>query len=200
MRAAAGLQVDAGNFQQAHLAGAGRRLYRHRPHQFRVRLQFGVVDPARRNRMPLFDEAVEPGGDRLLVEAGAGHIKIEPPAALADRAAGHRARHDRAQQMQAGVHAHQPVSPLPIDLRHDLGIERRQRRAGSRDMDHLVGGVALDRVDDLDRAAVSQPQRARVAGLSAARRVEHRAVEANPAFVARDHARDTARLVSIGAE
>jgi hypothetical protein len=139
--------------------------------------------------MALGDQLVEGGGDRLLVERRARYVEIEPAAPVADCAAGHRARHDRAQQVQTGVHAHQPMAPLPIDF-HGHGVAGGGAiRVWGGDVDYLVGVVAFYRVDDRDCRATRQPQHAGIAGLSATSRVKHGAVEPNSALVDRDDPR-----------
>src|SRR5579883_3283670 len=119
MRAAAGLQIDAGDLDEAHAPAAAGRLDRHRAHQFGPLGQLFVADPARGDRMRLGDQSVEPRADRLPVEARSGYVEIEPAVAVADLPAGHRPGNDAAQEVQAGVHAHQPIAPLPVDFGDD---------------------------------------------------------------------------------
>jgi hypothetical protein len=148
----------------------------------------------------LGEQFVEPGGDRFLVEARAGHVEVEPAPPVADRPAGHRAGHHRTQQMQAGVHAHQPVAALPIDLGGDRGARLGQRRARLGDMDHRVGRVTLHRIDDRDRRPVGQPQHPAIAGLSAAGRIEHGAIKRDAALVNPNHPRRARADISVVAE
>src|SRR6266404_2777280 len=183
MRAAAGLQVDAFDLEQPDPSLAGRRLHRHGADQLGPRRQLLVGDPARPHRMILGDEAIDAGGDLLAVELAVGQVEIQPTLAVADLAAGDVAGHHGGQEVQAGVHAHQPVAAVPVDPRDDLGADRRQYGIGDRDVPDAVGGIALDRVDDGDRPAVGQPQRPGVARLAAAGGIEHGAVEHDAAGI-----------------
>src|SRR3954471_22991488 len=66
MRAAARLQIDhalgSGNLDQANPSGAGRRLDRHRAHQFGAGGEFVVADPVRRYIVTERNQFVEAGG------------------------------------------------------------------------------------------------------------------------------------------
>src|ERR1700732_1710200 len=99
--------------------------------------------------------------------------------------------------MQAGVHAHQPVSPLPVDLGNEFGAWSGKRRARRRDVDHFVGTAALDRVGDRNRRTRGTPRHAGAAGLAPAGRIENRAVESNAAVIGGSHARTAGSLVTI---
>jgi hypothetical protein len=137
-----------------------------------------VGDPARSHLVILGDQPVELGGDPLLVQTGVGQVEIKATLAVADRAAGHVAGYHGAQQVHAGMHAHQPVAPLPIDLDLDLHAGLGQIGALGGDVHHLVLARALARVDD-PRLAAGPAQQADVAGLPAASGIEHRPVELN---------------------
>src|SRR3954447_23731515 len=84
MRAAARLQIDsaarAGNLDEADPSCTGRRLYRHRAHQFGAGGEFVVSNPARRDGVTSRDQLVEARRDRLAVAAGPGAVGIEPAA------------------------------------------------------------------------------------------------------------------------
>ncbi len=195
--AAAGLQIDAGDLHQADPARAGRRLDRHRADKLRLGGEILVADPARGHGVRRGDQRVEAFGDRSLVEARPRNIKVEPAPAVGDLAAGHCPRHDAAQQVQAGMHAHQPMAPLPIDLGNHLATRLGQRRAGVGNMDHLVERIALHRIDDCDRLSGWQAQKAGIARLAAARRIEHRAVEPDPPLVGGNHPRRARTQVAV---
>ena len=64
-------------------------------------------------------------------------------------------------------------------------------------MDHLVGAVALDRIDDRDRLARGEPQHAAVPGLAAARRIKHGAVEPDAAPIGADDPRRAAAQIPV---
>src|ERR1700741_2634159 len=82
MRAAAGLEIDTRDFDEAHLPHPARRLDRHRPHEPGLGGELRVGDPPRPDRMRFRDQRVEAARERLLVEARSGHVEIEPtPAA-----------------------------------------------------------------------------------------------------------------------
>src|SRR3546814_13739204 len=58
--AAAGLQIDPCDIEQAHAPAARGRLHRTGAPQPRLRCQLGIADPARPHRMVLGEEAVHP--------------------------------------------------------------------------------------------------------------------------------------------
>ena len=97
---------------------------------------------------------VELLGDRGFVEALAGHIEIEPRLPVGDLSAGDRARHHSAEQMQARVHAHQAIAPIPINFRQELLANRRERAARRGHMQDIIETVSLASIDDRDGAAV----------------------------------------------
>ena len=137
--------------------------------------------------MVLGDDAVELGGDRLLVQAGVGQVEVEPALAVADLPAGHVALDDRAQHMHAGVDAHAAIALLPVDLGAHLGSGGGQGGARFGNVDDVLVVGALARLDDADLAAVFQAQHAAVARLAAARGIEDGAVQADAAFVGARH-------------
>ena len=204
MSSAAGLQIDwhidPGDLHQPHAAGADRRLHRHRAYQLRAGLQFVIGYPARRDLVGRGDQRIELSCDLFFVEARSGYVEIEPAAPVRHLTAGHGARHHRAEEMQTGMHAHQPVAALPIELGCELRAWRRQRRARGRDVDDLVEAFALYRVDNRDCLAGGEAQRSLIAGLAAAGRVEHRAVEPDALLVGSDNARRARARIRIIAE
>ena len=115
MRAAAGLQIEAGDLDQPHAAGAHRRLHRHGLDQAGIGFELGVADPAAGDRGIAGDHLVDLCRDRVLVEAGFRNVEVEPAFAVADRAAGDGIRQHGGQQMQRGVHAHAGVTLVPVD-------------------------------------------------------------------------------------
>lgn len=149
--------------------------------------------------MPGPHEGVQLRFDRFLPDRGALQIEIEMRFVGGDPAPGHRVRHRGAQQVEAGVKAHVAMAPLPVDLGDDRGTRRRQRDAGRRDVDHLVSAFALQGVDDRDLAAAAA-ERAGVARLSAAGRVEHGLREPDAALVDPGHGRLAAAEIGVVAE
>ena len=67
-------------------------------------------------------------------------------------------------------------------------------------MDDLVEAFALYRVDNRDCLAGGEAQRSLIAGLAAAGRVEHRAVEPDALLVGSDNARRARARIRIIAE
>src|ERR1700722_9489599 len=82
MRAAAGLQIDTRDFNQAHLAHPAWRLDRHRADELGLGSGLRIGDPPRPDRVRLCNQRVEPAREHLLVEARTGHIEIEPSSAV----------------------------------------------------------------------------------------------------------------------
>src|SRR5215208_4883662 len=119
MGAAAGLEVDALDLDEAHAAGAARRLHRHGLDEGGVGVELRVGDPALADGGVAGDERVQLLGQVGLVEPGLGNVEVEPAVALADGAAGDREGQHDAQEMERGVDAHALVTPLPVDRRRD---------------------------------------------------------------------------------
>ena len=145
MGAAAGLQIDALDLEQAHAPVPDRRLHRHGAHQLRLRRQLLVGDPARPHRMILADQAVELGRDMRLVERGIRQVEIEPALAVADLAAGDVAG-ARPRTADAGRCAcASGGGGGPSRSRRSPSRRRRAaRRPRRRDMQDVVRAVALD--------------------------------------------------------
>ena len=203
VRAAARLQVDAAvlaDDDEAHAAGAHRRLDRQGAHQARIGLQLGVADPAVADGVIGGDQRVELARQRVLVDRGwVLDVEIEPAVVGVDLAAGDGELHQRAQQMQAGVHAHQPVARVPVEHDADALAGCGERAALGRDV-HDAGLVGVvDGGGDRAAAAALQLDQPLVAGLPAGGRVEHGAVEDDAAaLVDAEHARAAVALVGIG--
>ena len=157
--------------------------------QIGPRVELLVGDPFRADGMILLDEAVEIRGDPFLVETGFRDVEVEPALAFAHLAARDGVGENGGEQVHTGVHTHQTVTPLPVDLRRDPRAGRDRRRLLRRDMQDTVRSVALDRTDDGNRGPVAGRERAAVSRLSAARRVEHGPVELNTALVHGDDGR-----------
>ena len=103
-----------------------------------------------------------------------------------DVAAGHRRDDDARHHVQSGVQAHERVAPVPVDLQRQRLSGFEQRTAGSRNVQDAVERVALACVRDHDPLAVLPDQRAGVARLAAAQRIEDRAIELDPALADRN--------------
>ncbi len=200
MRAAAGLQVDAGDLEQADAALARRRLHRHGAHQLGLGGELRIGDPLGLDRMVLGNEGVDLGFDLILVERAVGQIEVEPSLAVADLPAGDAAGHHRRHQMQARMHAHVTIAPRPVDGRLDLGTDLRRRLSGCRDMHDLTRLGALAGIGDGDGAAIGKRQGSGIARLAAARGIEDGAVEVDAGGVHLGHRRLAVLEIGIGAE
>ncbi len=124
-----GCRSTPGNFHHAHAAHAGRRLDRHRADSSGWAASSSSVIQRGPTGCASAISALSRRAIASLSRLDPGHVEIEPPSAVGDLAAGHRPRHDRAQQMQTGVHAHQPMPPLPVDLGDEFGAGLGQRSA-----------------------------------------------------------------------
>jgi hypothetical protein len=195
VRTAARLQVDVADLDQAHAAGAARRLHRHGLHEVRVGVELFVGDPALAHGRVARDQLVQPLRELAFVESGLGNVEVEPSLAIADGAAGHRVGQDDAEEMQGRVDAHTLVAPLPVEPRGDwlAGLQRARVR---RHM-HDTGPVgAVDRVGDND-ADIPPGKLANVARLAAALGVEYGAVE-HDAALRRDADDDGVAFAGVG--
>ena len=130
------------------------------------------------------DQRIEPGLDRLLVQAFGGDVEVQPRLVFADRPAGHAAGDDRTQQMQRRMKTHKAVAARPVDGGGDGFARRRRPRARRRHVYDQIRPLALYRVGDGNVAQV-RTQYAGVAGLAAPRGVKHGPVKLDAAFV--DH-------------
>src|SRR5215216_5797362 len=182
MRAAAGLEVDALDLDEAHAAGAARRLHRHGLDEGGVGVELRVGDPTLADRRVAFDERVELLGQLGLVEPGLRNVEVEPAVAVADGAAGDRVGQYDAQEVERGVHPHPGVAPVPVERGRDLIARRHVPVLVGRQMQDGGAVRPVDRVRDRDRGPVRPRQGADVARLPAALGIEDGAVEHDPAF------------------
>jgi hypothetical protein len=58
---------------------------------------------------------------------GVGHVEINAAVGFADRCAGDRVGADHREQMAGGVHAHQFVAPVPVDMLDQFFAHFRHR-------------------------------------------------------------------------
>src|SRR5260221_1548693 len=91
--------------------------------------------------------------------------------------------------MERGGNPNEAMPALRTDRRRDRIARRRQRCSRRGNVQHLVGAVALARIDDRKGASIGEAQLAAVAGLAAALRVEDGAIEADATLVDGDDAR-----------
>jgi hypothetical protein len=180
--AAAGLQVDALHFHQAHAARSARGLHAHAAHQAGLASNSASVIQRVAHRMGGSHQAGDAGGERVLVER-LGHVEVQPGVAGGDAAAVHRVRHQGAQQVRGGVEAAVRLAPVGIDGGHHrlAGGPARQVGARRHQVQDLPRLGALAGVDDDQARAVGALQPAGVTRLAATLRVEHRAVQLMPA-------------------
>ena len=102
--------------------------------------------------------------------------------------------------MHAGVHAHQPVAAVPVDLGGDAvaGLEAVPAILGDVQMD--AGAPVLARIGDADGFAIGQSKDAGIARLAAAGGVEDRAVELDAGLAHAHHLGFAAFGVGVVAE
>ena len=132
VRAAAGLQVDAGNAQQAHAARAARRLHAHGLDELGPRVELLVGDPDGFGGDAARDQRVGSVLDLLGVEQAHVDVEIEPRLVRRDVAAGDRRDDDAGHHVQRGVQAHQRVAALPVELERQPLAGLRARAPGAR--------------------------------------------------------------------
>ena len=203
VRAAAGLQVDRAvlaDDDEAHAAGAHRRLHGHGAHELRVGLELGVGDPALADGMIGGDQRVEVGGQLVLVDGGGVlDVEVEPAVVGVDLAAGDRKLHERAEQVQQVCMRMRRERVSQSSTARTLwpGAGRRRALGGHVHDGGLVGVV--DGGGDRAAAAAVDLERALVAGLPAGGGIEHGAVEHDAAaLVDGQHARGAVAQVGIG--
>jgi hypothetical protein len=107
--------------------------------------------------------------------------KSSRPLLRADRTAGDGQRDDHRQQVKRGVNAHVPVAAVPVEPLIDGRAHGRKPAGLGRDQDDRPA-LCLHRRGDGD-APARPVQRAAVARLPAAARVEDRLVEDDAALV-----------------
>src|SRR5258706_1084525 len=171
VRAAARLQIDAGNLEEAHAAFAARRRDRHRAHELRSRVELRIGDPLRARRGGAAHQLIQQRFDRVLHQALHLDVEVEMRLVVVDAPAGDGGFHDRAEEMQRGVQPHQAMAPLPVEVRFHL-YALRGIRARLEDVQHLVGQGAFARVDHPPGADPTC-----IAGLAATERIENGSVE-----------------------
>ena len=178
-----GCRSTSCNPQQAHAAEADRRADAHRLHELRVGQHLLVGDPLAADRVAFRDQAVESGLHFALVEQ-VGHREVESRIVAGDAATIDQLPHDRAQQVGGRMEPHMAQAPIPVDL----GMHGRAR---SQAIAPIAGGIeqvqgvvrrgvfalALAGIHDPQPRTVGRHQPAAVAGLAAAERIEHGAVE-----------------------
>jgi hypothetical protein len=125
VRAAAGLQVDAGNAQQPDASAAAGRLHAHGLDEIGPRIEFVVADPDGLGIDAAADQCVHLALDALRVEQAHVDVEVETGTIGSDVAAGDRRDDDARHQVQRRVETHQPMAARPVDLQIDpLGIEQ----------------------------------------------------------------------------
>jgi hypothetical protein len=121
----------------ATAAESARRLHAHAAHQARVGVEFVLADPAVVHGVRFGHQPRQSAGEFVLFER-LGHVEVEPRIVGSDRAAVHRMRHQRAQQVRGRVKAHVAVAPLPVEDRFDFLARLQGRLAGRRDVQDLA--------------------------------------------------------------
>ena len=99
-----------------------------------------------------------------LVERGLAGIEIEPPFAVADRAAGDGVGQHDGEQVQRGMGAHALEARLPIKLFLHSLAGRGERRAVLGNMHDGLAIRVVDRVDDLCAPTAREGENASVPG------------------------------------
>src|SRR5262249_29449649 len=160
-----------------------------------------IGDPALGHWMVGGDEHIEANAERLLIHGG-GVLNVEVEATVVgiDLTAGDGELYQRAQQVQTGVHAHEPRAQVSVDFgAHALaGCGMRACLGGDVYNGGLVGVV--DGGGDGTAAAAVDFEDAPVARLSAGCRVENGAIEHDAAaLIDGEHARLTLAQVGVGA-
>jgi hypothetical protein len=200
MGAATGLGIDRAILADGHdtdTARSARRPDVGRLHETRIGVELLVGDPAREHLVIVGDEPGERLRDLVLVGVGLRHIEVETALVLADRRAGDRERADDGQEMERGVHTHHLVATRPVDVEDD-GVPDCRDIALAEMQDDLRTVLAVARVDDRDLPPVGPFDRAGVAGLAAARRIEVAAIDDDAALaLVRDDARLQRREIGV---
>ena len=213
MRAAARLEVNrrhvavpvAANADGAHLAAAAWGLHTHAFDEGGVGVQCGIGDGRDLHRQRLRHNGGQACVHRVFVDAVVGH-KINTRLVGRDGAAVDQVRHQVAQHVRCGVQAHQPVAARPVNGGgHAVAHLQGGGGAFGRHMQHQGQGLAFcalgfAAVDDGDAAPIGRGQRARIARLAAAQRVEDGAVEHDAGIRHRQHGGITALQVAICAK
>ena len=188
MRAAAGLQVDAGDPQEPHAPGAARRLHAHRLDELRPRVELLVGDPDRLGLDAARDHRVRLALDLRGVEQAHVDVEIEPRLVRRDVAAGDRRDDDARHHVQRRVQAHQRVAPAQ-SISSVTVSPAAARRAGAGDVHARCRAPSPLRVSRSRCARRSSRTSAPVSPAARRPRIEDRAVELDAALVRRDDPR-----------
>ena len=105
------------------------------------------------------------------------HVEVQATLIHRNIAAGDPVLEDRAQQVHRRVHAHVAIAPVPVKLEMH-GLAGRRQRAAVFDPMQDLAGITVAGVRD-PGAAARPAHRPCIAGLPAAERVEHGAVQDN---------------------
>ncbi len=200
VRAAAGLQVDAGNAEQAHPSAAARRLHAHRLDQLGSGVELLVADPDGLRFDAARDERVRFALDACGIEQAHVDVEVEARLRRGDVASGNRRHHHAGHDVQRGMQPHQRIAPWPIDFERQRFPDCRSRGRGGCDVQNAVASRALAGVDDGNPLAARTHQHTGVALLTAARRVEDRAIEFDAVLVHGDDVCARSAQVRIGSE
>ena len=100
-----------------------------------LRGQFFGRDAVDRDVEAAIDQRIQPFGQLRFFQRGLGQVEIDAGGIGRNAAPGHRRGHQRTQQMQTGVQAHQPMAARPVDCYGDAVAD-------------LGGGVAVQHVQD----------------------------------------------------
>ena len=96
--------------------------------------------------------------------------------------------------------AHALIAPIPVDFCDDARARGGKGRAHGRRVQNRLPIGVIARIDDRDRLAVVEDQRALVAGLAAALRIEDGPIERDSAHVRGEHFRLGLAQIGIVAE
>lgn len=204
MRAAARLQIDILDAQETHAAEARRRLHAHRADELGTRGHFIIGDPFGLHAVRAADQRVELRFDGFALDR-LDRREIEPRVFRRDAAAVDGIRQHRADQMARRMQPHAPVTLRPVDLRAHLvaGFQLRKRilLTGRGNVNRVIRRCAFElrlaRIGDRDDRAVRERQRAGIARLAAAERIEHGLIEVDALLVDGGDGRVATRLISV---
>ena len=103
-------------------------------------------------------------------------IEVQSPATILNRSPGNRRGNHRTQHLQGTVHAHQPVTALPVELQRDRFADSRYFGTVFEDMQIVAVVAILVGVHDGQRLATTGDTGAGITGLAAAGGIENRLV------------------------
>src|SRR2546421_9753750 len=182
VRAAARLQVDAGNAQEPLSARTAGRLHAHRLHQIGPRIELFVADPHGLRFDLSSDQCIGLALDLLAIQQAHIDVEIEPCLLGRDVASGNRGNDDAGHDVERGMQTHERVPARPVDFERDGLANLRHGHRWRGHVQHAVDPVAFARIGDDDALSIRSHQRAGVARLSAAERIENRRVELDAAL------------------